>query len=134
MDKETKEPKKTKNTKKTTFKRRIWVPACPTCDCGCTDDADKECTDEDDKKTVETLTFEIPGVEKDRIHLDVTKDRVRMIAHRDATTDYVSEYLFACTAKLDEEPNAKYNNGILTLAVPVECPDPYKDALRLKID
>jgi len=66
--------------------------------------------------------------------LDVTNDRVRMIAHRDESTDYVSEYFFSCTAKLDENPNAKYNNGILTLEVAVDCPDPYKDAQRLKIN
>jgi HSP20 family molecular chaperone IbpA len=130
MDKETKEAKK---SKKATFKRKIWVNASPKCDCGCTDETDEACADEDDKTSVETLTFEIPGVEKDRIHLDVTKDRVRMIAHRDSTTDFISEYVFACPAKLEEDPSAKYNNGILTLAVPVECPDPYKDALRLKI-
>ncbi|WP_371803178.1 Hsp20/alpha crystallin family protein [Candidatus Lokiarchaeum ossiferum] len=118
--------KKIEEKKTTSFKRRIWVPACPTCDCGC--------TDEDDKENVETLTFEIPGVDKDKIHLDVTKDRVRMIAHRNAETDYISEYMFSCTATLDKEPTANYNNGILTLEVPVECPDPYKDAQRLKIN
>jgi len=120
MDKE-----KTKESKKTKFKRKIWVPACPTCDCGC--------TDEDDKENIETLTFEIPGVKKDKIHLDVTKDRIRMIAHRNESTDFVSEYLFSCTAKLDEKSTAKYDNGILTVEVPVDCPDPYKDAQRLEI-
>lgn len=118
------ENEKTKN-EKTAFKRRIWVPACPTCDCGC--------TDEDDKENVETLTFEIPGVEKNNIHLDVTKERVRMIAHRNENIDYVSEYLFSCNADLEKEPNAEYNNGILTLDVHVDCPDPYKDAQRLTI-
>ncbi len=82
---------------------------------------------------VETLTFEIPGVKKDKIHLDVTKDRIRMIAHRNESTDFVSEYLFSCTANLDEKSNARYDNGILTVEVPVDCPDPYKDAQRLEI-
>ncbi|MHA1610549.1 MAG: Hsp20/alpha crystallin family protein [Promethearchaeota archaeon] len=112
--------------KKNIMRRRVWVPACPTCDC--------ECADEDDAShDVEHLVWEIPGVKKEEIKLDVVKDRVRMIAPRGDSMEFVSEYLFSCPADVEEKQTAVYENGVLSLDVPLKCAHPYDNATHVSV-
>lgn len=120
--------KKTEITDKNVMKRRIWVPACPTCDCACSDDDETE-----SKHDIENLVWEIPGVNKEDIHLDVAKDRVRLKAPRGDTVEYISEYLFSCPADMDGKPNASYKDGVLNLEVPLKCTHPYENATHVNI-
>ena len=110
--------------KRNVMRRRVWVAACPTCDC--------ECSDEDDAKhDVEHLVWEIPGVKKEEIHLDVAKDRVRLIAPRGDSMEFVSEYQFSCPADMDEQSTAVYEDGVLSLEVPLKCAHPYENATHV---
>jgi HSP20 family molecular chaperone IbpA len=104
-------------------RRSIWVQACPTCDCGCTDEGDPE---------IAHLVFEIPGVKKEDIHLHVVKDGLRFTAPRGEDVQYVSEYSFSCPALVDEA-DAKYEDGILTVEVPLECENPFKGSKPLAV-
>ncbi len=96
--------------------RRIWIPGC-----ACTDGCG---TDGEDKVSI---TFDIPGVKKEDVHLKVIKDGLRLEARRDKSTEYVSEYQFLCPADLDHV-RANYNSGALTVEVPLVCTDPFKDS------
>ncbi|MBD3188738.1 hypothetical protein GF325_18060 [Candidatus Bathyarchaeota archaeon] len=101
--------------------RNIWINGCSCCD---------TCTDDDGDMV--SIVFDIPGVAKDKIDLRVVPEGLRLEAWRDATTRYVSEYAFLCPAK-SKEAKATYINGELTVQVPLECKDPYKDAGRIPI-
>jgi len=113
-----------KEEKKPELRNQIWVEPCVSCDCNC--------KDEDDRDS-EKLVFEIPGVPKEKIHLDVVKDRMRLIAHRTDNVDYRSEYEFACPADTDEEPTMIYENGLLTLEFSESCPDLFQNAMHLHL-
>ncbi|MBN1409547.1 MAG: Hsp20/alpha crystallin family protein [Spirochaetales bacterium] len=103
-------------------KKRIWVDPDIDCNCDCA---------EDERDDFLRLTYEIPGVDKDKIHLKVIKDAVRLIAHRD-DGDYFNEFAFQCEVDT-ENVKAAYDNGILTVDVTTLCPDPFKEAHAVKI-
>ncbi len=99
-----------------TEKRNIWVTPCVDVDCGCSDETE-------DPGTMR-FSFEIPGVEKDKVHLHVIKEGLRLSAPRNDGIRYVSEYGFSCPADA-EHVKAQYRDGILDVTVPYACPDPY---------
>jgi HSP20 family molecular chaperone IbpA len=78
------------------------------------------------------FSFEIPGARKETIDLKITKEGLRLTAARDENVEYYSEYSFICDGKPDAA-SAKYDNGILSVTVPYECPDPFKDAQKISI-
>lgn len=102
---------------------RIWVDPCPTCDCGCSDEGED----------TETLTFELPGVKKDEIHLHVVKEGLRLVAPRHDKYEYYSEYEFACDA-VPDKVKATYEDGLLSVTVPLECPDPFRGSRQVPIE
>src|SRR5271157_739060 len=99
---------------------RIWVSGCACCDCD-TEDTDKV-----------SLTFDIPGAKKDDIDLRVIPDGLRLVAKRDPTTEYVSEYSFMCPADVDKV-KASYTEGVLEVEVPLTCKDPFSDSPRIDV-
>ena len=103
-------------------KRQIWIHPCTSCGCGCNEDDDDQYE----------LVFEIPGVKKEDIHLHVVKNGLRLVAPRDENTEYVNETSFVCEADPDNV-SANYDNGILTVAVPYSCPDPFKGTTPVQI-
>jgi HSP20 family molecular chaperone IbpA len=101
--------------------RRVWVPACPECPSSCSDD-----------ESDISLQFEIPGVNKDKINLQVVKDKLRLIAKR-SDLEYYSEYEFECET-IPEKVKAHYDNGELTVHIPQVCPDPFKDGKSIMVE
>ncbi|MHA2294679.1 MAG: Hsp20/alpha crystallin family protein [Candidatus Hodarchaeales archaeon] len=108
-----------------------WIHACV--DCGCNEaveEIDGGCTDEDHYH----VSFEIPGVKKEDIELKLTKESYKLQAKRfDGFLKYISEGKFACDVS-DNEAEAIYNDGLLKITVPYECPDPMKEAIKLPIN
>ena len=122
-----KEEKKTEVVKEQSdTKHRVWVEPCPSCDCACSDEEESE-------HEVEEVMFEIPGVKKEEIRVDVTKDQLRLIAPRFDSIEYFSEYDLSCPMKLDGEPSASYEDGVLHIKVPVKCEHLFRDAIKVKI-
>jgi len=120
------EEKKEKHENKQEHKQRhqVWVNAISPNDCGC-QDPDKE---------VLVITYEIPGVKKDKIHLHVVENGLRLVAPRkDEDYDYVSTYSFSCPADV-KGVKAKYKDGVLSVEIPYTCPNPYKDVPPVKIE
>ena len=101
-------------------KTRIWVSGCACCNCD-TEDTDKV-----------SLTFEIPGAKKDDIDLRVIPDGLRLVAKRDPTTEYVSEYSFMCSAEVDKV-KASYADGVLEVEVPLTCKDPFTESPKIEL-
>ena len=118
--------KEQEETKQKEMRHRVWVEPCPLCDCTCSDE-------EEDEHEVEEVLFEIPGVKKEEIRVDVTKDRLRLVAPRFDSIEYFSEYELSCPMKSDGEPSASYEDGVLRIEVPVECKHPFRDAIKVKI-
>jgi len=106
----------------TKSKKKVWVYPAFDCDCECSED----------DNNVYRLTYEIPGVDKKNIHLKVIKDAIRLVAHKD-DIDYVNEFSFQCDVDVDETL-AEYDNGVLTIDLPYDCPDPFKGAKLKKIN
>ena len=104
-------------------KKLIWVHPCV--DCGC------DCEDIDDNHY--HIQLELPGVKKKDIDLKVIKSGLRLRAMKGDTIEYVSELKFICDAKTDEV-KANYEDGLLTLDVPFDCPDPFKEVDSIKIN
>ncbi|NHJ04269.1 MAG: Hsp20/alpha crystallin family protein [Candidatus Heimdallarchaeota archaeon] len=103
-------------------KKLIWVHPCV--DCGC--DCDEV---EDDHYHV---SIELPGVKKNDIDLKVIKSGLRLRAKKNDDIEYVSELKFLCDVK-PKEVKANYEDGLLTLDLPFDCPDPFKGANSIKI-
>ncbi|MBN2155831.1 MAG: Hsp20/alpha crystallin family protein [Candidatus Lokiarchaeota archaeon] len=118
----TEEHKEKKRTHK--HKRQVWVNANSPNDCGC--------QDPDDELMI--LNYEIPGANKEKIHLHVVENGLRLVAPRsDEDYDYVSTYSFTCPAD-PKNVKAKYNDGILEVHIPYNCPNPYKDIPPVTIE
>ena len=93
-------------------------------DCGC------DCDDtEGDHYHV---SIELPGVKKKDIDLKIIKTGMRLRAKKGSDIEYVSELKFLCDADADKV-KAEYENGLLTVDVPFDCPDPFKDVKPVKI-
>jgi HSP20 family molecular chaperone IbpA len=106
-----------------TIKQRIWI--CPTSesDCGCNDNGEEQ----------ERLYFELPGVKKENINLHVIKDQLKLIAGRTEKSEYYSEYGFGCEIE-PEKVKATYQEGLLTVDVPMVCKDPFLGSTPIKIE
>ena len=104
----------------TKAKRRIWINPCD-CDCGC----------EEGDEDVYHLTYELPGVDKKDIDLKITKESLRLVATR-GDVEYVNEFNFVCDVDTDSV-NAAYNNGLLLIEAPLDCPNPFKDAKKITV-
>jgi HSP20 family protein len=102
------------------IKNRYWINPC---DCGC--DCDEAIED------VYRLTYELPGIKKEDIDLKVTKRSLRLIAKRD-DVEYYNEFPFTCDAD-EESVQAVYENGLLNIEIPLNCPNPFKEAKTVKI-
>ena len=64
--------------------------------------------------------------------LKVIKTGLRLRARKGDNTEYVSELKFLCDAKVSDV-KADYEDGLLTLDVPFDCPDPFKDVDSIKL-
>ncbi|HMF33504.1 MAG TPA: Hsp20 family protein [Candidatus Lokiarchaeia archaeon] len=102
---------------------RIWVNPSFSDDSACSDDG----------SDVYHLTYAIPGASKDNIRLRVLNDRVRLDAARGDDAEYASEISFCCDAD-PSRVSARYEEGLLQVDVPVNCPDPYSDATDVPIE
>jgi HSP20 family molecular chaperone IbpA len=103
-------------------KKLIWVHPCVDCGCDC-DDVENDHYH---------ISIELPGVKKKNIDLKVIKSGLRLRAKKGDTIEYVSELKFLC----DADPNkveANYEDGLLTVDVPFDCPDPFQDISKVKI-
>ena len=103
-------------------KKKYFVSAVHGSDCGCTDDED----------SVMKLEFEIPGAKKEKIHLHVVEGGLRLVAPKNDEEEYISHYHFACPADI-AATEAKYEDGVLKVDIPYNCPNPYKDVPPIKI-
>ncbi|MHA1122695.1 MAG: Hsp20/alpha crystallin family protein [Candidatus Heimdallarchaeota archaeon] len=103
-------------------KKQIWVQPCVDCGCDCDDIGDDHYH----------ISLELPGVKKKDINLQIIKTGMRIRAKKGNDIVYVSELKFLCDAKADEA-KADYEDGLLTLDVPFDCPDPFKGANSIKI-
>ncbi len=103
-------------------KKRVFVRPDTDFECGCSDDGN----------AVYTFKFEIPGAKKEKIDLKVIKDGIRLIAPRSDAVDYYSEVSFCCEAFIDEV-SANYDSGMLTVEVPMDCPDPFAEAKQITV-
>jgi HSP20 family molecular chaperone IbpA len=101
-------------------KKRIWINPCD-CDCGC----------DEGEEDVYHLTYELPGVDKKDIDLKITKEALRLVAAR-GDVEYVNEFNFVCDVDA-EAVQASYNNGLLLIEVPLDCPNPFNDAKKVSI-
>ncbi|MBC7129705.1 Hsp20/alpha crystallin family protein [Candidatus Bathyarchaeota archaeon] len=69
-----------------------------------------------------TVEIELPGVEKDDIHVELTETSVCIRAPRkDINIKYSGCWLFAHAVK-PEEAKATFKNGLLTVTVPLVKP------------
>jgi HSP20 family molecular chaperone IbpA len=101
-------------------KRRIWINPCD-CDCGC-DEGDED---------VYHLTYELPGVDRKDINLKISDRALRLVASRE-DVEFVNEFNFACDVDAGAV-QASYNNGLLLVELPLDCPNPFKDAKKVSI-
>ncbi len=103
------------------IKNRYWINPC---DCGC------DC--DDGEEDVYRLTYELPGIKKSDIDLKFTKSSLRLIAKR-GDAEYYNEFSFVCDVDTSNV-QAVYENGLLNIEVPFNCPNPYKEAKTVKIN
>ena len=106
-----------------------WVHPCV--DCGCAEEEEVKggCSDDDHYH----VSFEIPGVKKEDIELKIAKDNYRLRAKRaDGEWEYISEGVFRCEVN-EKEIVTSYDNGLLKVTAPYECPDPLKETEPLEI-
>jgi HSP20 family protein len=99
--------------------RRIWVSGY---DCDC---------DAEDSDNI-SMKFDIPGAKKEDIDLRVIPDGLRLVAKRDPTTEYVSEYNFMCPADVTRV-KAVYYEGELDVEIPMTCTDPFSESNRIDV-
>ncbi len=92
--------------------KKIWVYPCVDCGCDCND------IDEDHYH----ISIALPGVKKNDIDLKVIKSGMRLNAKKGINIEYVSELKFLCDANTSKV-KANYEDGLLTLDVPFDCPD-----------
>jgi HSP20 family protein len=102
-------------------KNRVWINPC---DCGC------DCED-DQADDIYNLSYELPGVDKEDIDLKITKQGLKLLAVRN-NIEYYNEFNFSCDAE-EDKVQAVYANGLLSVRVPLNCPDPFKEAKTVKI-
>ena len=102
---------------------KIWVSPNHASDCGCSDDED----------SVMKLEFNIPGANKEKIHLHVVEKSMRLVAPKSDTEEYVSHYHFPCPADI-ANTEADYKDGVLLVNIPYNCPNPYKEVAPIKIN
>ena len=113
-------------------KRKFWVNPHVHCSCDCgskTEDHDEGCVDQEDTYR---LIYELPGVKKDNISIKVVKNGLRLNAVRDSHVEYVNEYSFL----VDADPKgteARYEEGLLVVEVPIIGNDPFKEVKSIKI-
>lgn len=86
------------------IKNRVWINSF---DCGCDNSAED----------VYDLSYELPGVRKENIDLQVTKQGLKLLAERNSV-EYVNEFAFAWDADVDKV-QALYENGLLSIRVPL---------------
>jgi HSP20 family molecular chaperone IbpA len=103
-------------------KKLIYVHPCMDCGCDCGE------IDEDHYH----ISIELPGVEKKDIDLKIIKSGLRLRAKKGKNIEYVSELQFLCDAKTDKI-KADYKNGLLSIDIPFDCIDPFKEVESVKI-
>lgn len=99
-------------------KKLIWVHPCVDCGCDCDDHYH--------------INIELPRVKKKDINLQIIKFGLRLRAKKGKDIEYVSELKFLCDAKTSDI-KAEYEDGLLTVDVPFDCPDPFKEIEPIKI-
>ena len=85
------------------------------------------CVDEDKSKL--HLEFTIPGVKKENIDLKINSDSFSLKAETN-DVEYVSTGTFCCPVEI-KESDAKYENGLLLINIPLS--DPWKNAYDVPI-
>lgn len=117
------EPPIVSDSKTIKEKHYLWITPFIESDCECNDTG----------IDVDHYTFEIPGVKRENIQLQIVKEGLRLTADRTDGYTYVSELGFECPAKV-EEVKAHYENGILGVDVGFQCEDPFRDGKVVKIE
>jgi HSP20 family protein len=79
-------------------------------------------------KTV-SITMEIPGVQKEDVHLDVAPDKVTLRV--DAGRKYFKEIALPCRV-VPKSADATFNNGVLDLTIEREAPR-FEGGTRVKV-
>lgn len=97
-------------------RKLIWVHPCIDCGCDC-DDVENDHYH---------ITLELPGVKKNDINLKLINTGMRLNAKKGDNIEYISELKFLCDAN-PEKAKASYEDGLLTIDIPFDCPDPFKD-------
>lgn len=87
------------------------------------------CAAYDDKKNLYNIEIELPGVKKDDIDLKVLPGGFMVKAPK-GEIEYRGDYTFFSPVD-PEKTNAKYENGLLTINIPLK--EPYEDATRVTV-
>lgn len=87
------------------------------------------CAAYNEEKNQYDIEIELPGVKKDKIDLQVLSGGF-MIKAPKGDLEYHGDYTFCCPVNADKT-EAKYDNGILTINVPLK--DSYTGAKKIKV-
>jgi HSP20 family molecular chaperone IbpA len=87
------------------------------------------CSYIDEKRGTLHIELSIPGVPREKIHLQMQEDSFNLAASRD-DFDYVSTAAFCCPVKA-EEARAEYRDGLLHVTVPFK--DTVEQALEIAV-
>ncbi len=87
---------------------------------------------EDEDKV--TIVAELPGVDKDKIDIRITKDNKLIIRARDENRKYYKEIELPAKVK-PETAKAKYKNGVLEIVIEKEKPkEESEEGIKIKVE
>lgn len=87
------------------------------------------CAAYDDEKNHYQIEIELPGVKKSDIDLKVLSGGFMVKAPK-GDIEYRGDYTFCCPVD-SEKTDAKFDNGLLTVNVPLK--EPFEDATKVKV-
>lgn len=115
---------KKEENKKLVMRDQIWVDP----------EFDSFCGDElNDPSDTYEFKFSILGAKKELIHLHIVPDQLVLVAPKNDYEEYISHMHFSCSIDVPGS-SAKYEDGVLSLELPYECPNPFVDVPPMKIE